>query len=76
MLITTFENKVFKVFRNKKQVIEQPYRPTPSGDRPEWVDEQEALDWFVNESITLVANEEEKAEYIASLGSSVTDTNP
>jgi hypothetical protein len=69
MITTTFENKSLKVFYKGNLVMEQPFRPTSSGDKPEWQDEKEALDWLVTTINLVTAEQDEKDAFIASLNS-------
>lgn len=69
MLTSTFDDKILRVYRDGKQLIEQPFRPTSSGDKPEWTDEQEALDWFIDGNFSIVATQEELDEFVAALNS-------
>jgi len=73
MLTTTFENKVLVVYRDGTALVTQPFKPTSTGDRPEWTNEQEALDWFATDCYKLVATKEEVDELIAAQDSSNTD---
>lgn len=69
MITAKFENKELKVFYNGKQIIDQPFRPTPYGDRPEWQNEKEAMDWLVSNISMITAEQEEKDAFVASLNS-------
>ena len=69
MLTSTFENNVLVVYRDGTPLVTQPYKPTSTGDRPEWTNEQEALDWFTTSFAPLVAEEVEIEEFIAALSS-------
>jgi hypothetical protein len=50
-------------------VFDRSYKPTSSGERPEWENEQEALDWFTTSFGPLVAEQVEIEEFIAALSS-------
>ena len=68
MAIThTFINNSLEVFKDGVVQINQPFRPTSTGDQPAWETEQEALEWFYENGSHRFAKEEIE-EYKISLG--------
>lgn len=55
---TQFENGAFSVIRDGRVALFQPFKPSRTGVQENWTDEQEALDWFSQNYIEIITEEE------------------
>jgi len=46
MITTNFNNGTLEVYKNGQCIISQPFKPTSTGQQPNWENEAEALEWW------------------------------
>jgi hypothetical protein len=46
MITTNFINNTLEVYKDGMCIINQPFKPTSTGEQPNWASEAEALEWW------------------------------
>jgi hypothetical protein len=67
MLTSSFEYGILKIYKDGRQIVEQPFNPTHNGNQDPWIDEKEAIDWFIGSMIDIVSTPDEKSDFIKAL---------